>query len=332
MEMERITKDDSLEEIHTLFLQAVNDKETLFQPLDIENFRKIFLEEDENCKLVLVGKKEGKTIGFVAGNTCKGKKKGYITYIQIAAVERHKGYAEMLLHEMEQELQSINKTMEAFEIMFFNPSNLAWNIPNHEGADHPNIPGMDLQSPAHIFFKNNGYLDFAYENCYYLNLRDYSVPEAVRKLENVLKQKGIYITRYTKEQHDGFQELFDNLGNEDWRKQIMDNISCEDGGKPVLVAVKDGRICGFTGPLYVQESKRGYFAGIGVHSEYRGGTGTVLFAALCANLKEMGAEFMTLFTGENNPARGIYEKAGFRIVRSFACMRKVCYNLKITAR
>ena len=31
---------------------------------------------------------------------------------------------------------------------------------------------------------------------------------------------------------------------------------------------------------------------------------------------------MSLYTGENNPARNIYEAAGFRIARAFADMRK----------
>ena len=47
-----------------------------------------------------------------------------------------------------------------------------------------------------------------------------------------------------------------------------------------------------------------------------------MFASLCIGLKEIGAQFMTLFTGENNPARNIYEAAGFKIVKSFADMRK----------
>ena len=53
-----------------------------------------------------------------------------------------------------------------------------------------------------------------------------------------------------------------------------------------------------------------------------GGAGTALFASLCMGLKDMGAEYMTLFTGENNPARNIYRAAGFKIVRTWANMRR----------
>ena len=41
------------------------------------------------------------------------------------------------------------------------------------------------------------------------------------------------------------------------------------------------------------------------------------------SLKEQGASFMSLYTGEDNPARNIYEAAGFKIVRSWADMRKL---------
>jgi len=43
---------------------------------------------------------------------------------------------------------------------------------------------------------------------------------------------------------------------------------------------------------------------------------------LCSTLKDMGASYMTLFTGETNQARNIYEAAGFHIVRTWADMRR----------
>ena len=48
----------------------------------------------------------------------------------------------------------------------------------------------------------------------------------------------------------------------------------------------------------------------------------MLFSELCFGLRELGAGYMTLFTGENNPARRIYETAGFIIVKSWANMKK----------
>ncbi len=102
---------------------------------------------------------------------------------------------------------------------------------------------------------------------------------------------------------------------------MLANESLKDKADPVAAAIRNGKIIGFTGPLRVQESGRGYFAGIGIHSGYRGfGLGNVLFHTLCRTLKEMGASYMTLFTGETNPAGQIYSKAGFKIVKSWADM------------
>ncbi|HIX29130.1 MAG TPA: GNAT family N-acetyltransferase, partial [Candidatus Blautia stercoravium] len=82
-------------------------------------------------------------------------------------------------------------------------------------------------------------------------------------------------------------------------------------------------VCGFTGPLDVEKKGRGYFAGIAVDESVRGkGVAKILFCELCMGLKEQGASFKTLFTGEKNPARNIYEAAGFQIVKSWANMRK----------
>lgn len=84
-----------------------------------------------------------------------------------------------------------------------------------------------------------------------------------------------------------------------------------------------GRVVGFAGPVIREESGRGYFAGIGVHPEHEGhGLGSLLFYGLCEAFKEIGTDYMTLFTGSENPALRIYDKAGFRTVKRFAVMRK----------
>ncbi len=46
------------------------------------------------------------------------------------------------------------------------------------------------------------------------------------------------------------------------------------------------------------------------------------FYSLCHELKNLGAEYMTLFTGKNNPAKYIYLNAGFKVVKQFALLKK----------
>jgi GNAT superfamily N-acetyltransferase len=206
--------------------------------------------------------------------------------------------------------------------MFFNPVMIPWVVPGTD-ADHPNAPGVDVACDGYLFLKNHGYRDIVYQNSYYLPLSDYRFPADIERRIECLAEDGLRITRYNPARHRGLDELFDDLGNDEWRGIIMENLARGEDADPVLIVEHDGRACGFTGPIRVQPSGRGYFAGIGVHSDYRKrGAGKVLFAALCMELKGIGASFMTLFTGETNPARGIYEAAGFRIVRTWADMRK----------
>lgn len=182
---------------------------------------------------------------------------------------------------------------------------------------------MDVKSDSDLFFKNNGYRDIVYQNSYYRLLRDlhYS-DEAHQRLEK-LNQSDIHITSYHPTRHTGWDELFSNLNHPIWKSTIEENLASEDGGDPILIVEHEGQICGFEGPLSIEESRRGSFCGIGIRSDYRqSGAGKVLFSTLCKGLKELGAEYMTLFTGENNPARYIYESADFKIVRTWSDMRK----------
>ena len=52
------------------------------------------------------------------------------------------------------------------------------------------------------------------------------------------------------------------------------------------------------------------------------GLGTLLFYRLLQREREVGSRYMSIFTGVNNRAKEIYMKAGFRVVRTFAVMRK----------
>ena len=188
---------------------------------------------------------------------------------------------------------------------------------------HPNTPGVDVSCGAYLFFKNCGYREFALQNSYYLPLSQYEYPADMAKHKENLKEKGFTFTVYDKKEHSEMEEMLQALGNPEWQRIVLGEPALSEGGRPILVALCGKQVCGFTGPLAVEESGRGFFAGIAVDEKARGnGLAKTLFCALCYQLKEMGAEYMTLFTGENNPARNIYEAAGFSVVRSWSDMRK----------
>lgn len=307
-----------------LFNDAVSAGELLYRPFPTADaFSAFFLHrKEEGLTTVSLLREDG--AAFASGCYAAGAPKMYVTLILVRPDARRQGIGREALRALEAELARIaGPDVKTYEITFFNPMNFTWVIPGTDDHDHPNAPGVDVAGLGYIFLKNCGYRDFAYQNSYHVDLADYQFPADIQARIQRLKEQGIEITYYDPAKHSGLPELFDNLGSEDWRKQIMDNLALPGGGNPVLIVAQNGKAMGFTGPLSVQESGRGFFCGIGVHSDCRGnGAGKVLFSYLCKSLKDMGARFMTLFTGETNPARNIYEAAGFSIVRSWTDMRR----------
>lgn len=322
MEIRKLEKQDILDVV-LLWNQQQGEGGYLYESLTTIKFHQLFIETVPSLqKLNYVCLDGDEVIGFVNGCYFEGGETGYVTFVLVKKEFKHQGVGTRLLKKLESRLKSI-QTLERIELIFFNPIQLSWKVPNTMGHFHPNAPGVDVKSDAYLFFKNQGYKDVVYQNSYYRLLKGYEYTEGIEDRIQELKQKNIGITYYNPSWHYGWGELFTDLNNPLWEKTITENINREDGGDPILVVEREGRICGFTGPLKVEESMRGYFCGIGIHSDYRQyGAGKVLFAALCKGLKEMGADYMSLFTGENNPARYIYESNQFKIVRTWADMRK----------
>lgn len=246
---------------------------------------------------------------------------GYLTFVLVDEKHRRKGYGSDMLRALENYFK-VN-TKKEIQITFFNPIKLEWNIPGANGHDHPNAPGVDLDGPGYPFFKAHNYEELTREVSMYLELSQFELPQATVSKLKELKSKGIVIEYYDSKKHPcGFGELFDNLKNEHWRHDISENLKREKP-YPILVASDGGKICGFAGPIAVEPSGRGWFCGIGVDSRYRGmGIGTTLFFMLMKSFKDIGAKFSSLFTGENNPAKKMYDRAGFEVVKTWATMRK----------
>ena len=302
-----------------------------YEPLNEADLASKFLHAGPQTRLVsLVARvvsgpaAVGEVVGVASGSSKLDGPQGYITIILVRDGYRRQGLGSLLLRQLEEQLQTASEgRIKQFEVMFFNPVTLNWIVPGTDRHDHPNSPGVDVACDGYLFLKNFGYRDIAYQNSFYLPLADYTFPADIQRRIAQLAKQDIHITHYDPSRHDGLNALFDDLGNEPWREIVMANCSPDGKGDPLIIVEQGNRVCGFTGPISVQPSGRGYFAGIGVHSAYRNrGAGKALFSVLCMELKGIGARFMTLFTGETNPARNIYEAAGFKIVKTWADMRK----------
>lgn len=318
----KLLKKDSPEtkSFYDMFIRSINDHEILHEALSFDEFtRKLFAQSDTITTFNLANENQD---GFISVCIDENLKKQFITLIIVDKSKRRRGIGGELLKAAEDLMlkkQKINK----FEISFYNPINFTWVIPFRKGVTHPNFPGLDVASDAYIFFKNKGYREFAEQNSYYVDLSGYTVPSYIKNLHKKLEESGYKFTYYDADVHTGMKEMIMSFESPIWERDILKEPSIKNGGRPIIVPIHNNTVCGFTGPLDLEKSGRGYFAGIGVSGAHRGkGIAKVLFSELCVGLKKLGAGYMTLFTGENNNARNIYEAAGFKIVKTWSDLRK----------
>lgn len=321
-------EDKFIPEIVELWNTLCRD-EVLYKPLTIDGFKGKFIDNsyfDYEGTFILL--ENDIFCGFASGIYRKDylpgqtfeNTPGYITMVMVKKDKRGRGYGRLLVENVEKYLKDIGKKF--IRIEFFNPINLEWIIPGTLNHDHPNTPGVDTNSDAYGFFKKIGYIERAVEVSMYNDLGKFELSNNINRKYKKLCEEGFSIEMYDADKHKGLDSFFDNLKNEYWRKEIIDNLALE-APHPFLVAVKEGKICGFAGPLEIEESGRGRFSGIGVDPGFEGkGLGTLLFFMLCYNFKQIGAAFMSLFTGENGNARKIYGSAGFEVVRRWALFNK----------
>ncbi len=268
--------------------------------LDKEDFLKKIIEE----KIVFVSK-DMCINGFLSANLVGDR--AYVTL-----VFGNEDVQEELIKTLEETVVSIG----IFEIWFhfFNPTNLAWYPkPN---IIHPGIQGVILDSILYQILRQLGYTDNSYQQTFYQDLKEFDMSDYS------FKPSRFRIDFYDSSKHQGLTDFARKIGVKSWHDEIMYNQNLEKP-LPLLVALDENLVVGFTGPLKVESNGRGYFAGIGILEEYRkNGIGKLLFYNLCQELKNLGSKYMTFFTGTTNPARYIYLSAGFHIVETFVTMKK----------
>ena len=317
---------EGCDSVYRLFCEYA-EGEQLYKRLDRDEFEKKFFSAEKGYEKVFLCAENGDTAaGFAAGLISLGSDVSYVTAVLTAQEYRRMGLGTALLSALEAAMKTPDT--KKYEFSFYNPQSLPWIVPGTPRHDHPGYPGVDMINTGYVFMKNMGYRDYAYQNSYYHKLDSYVMPSDIAAIEERAARSGYAVTYYDKNRHYGADECMEKIGSAGWKKTVLENISTP-GAPPLLIAehIEDregmARMVGFTGPVYVQASGRGYLAGLGVDPDHRGqGLGKLLFCRLCQSLKDEGAQFMTLFTGENNRARNIYEAAGMKIVRCFSCMRK----------
>ena len=265
--------------------------------------------------------------GFAAGNTVPGSETAYLTVL----FAPDDGTRRALLSELIAAMRAENPAWKRLRWVFYNPCLLRWRLPGPGRFEHPGLPGVPEDSPLHAFLLAEGWRDFARMNVYLRPLADFRIPDGIREKIEENAAAGLAVRLWDPASDGSFAPLTDALGSDDWRRTLAAN-EASPAPLPVMIAADEraearakngGRafVCGFAGPMRRTENGRGWFAGIGIHPDYRRrGLGAALFASLCEGLRALGADYMTLFTGSDGPAHRIYEAAGFEVRRTVCAM------------
>ena len=312
--------------ILALWNGCVEREEVLYRPL-----KEAYLEEKflgfEGTQM-FVCEKDGVTVGFLAGcrqvsflpGQTEENTPAYLSVIMVAPEARNQGVGSALLEKFEQHFAAMGKKI--FAVSSICPINLDWVIPGTPGHEHNNMPGMDESCLGYEFLKKRGYGVYVREVAMYLNLADYEKKPEVEERRAQLAAQGVRAGLYDVSEKAEFDGMCDRVGSEYWR-QVLREETAKENPRPILAAVADGHIVGFTGPVDRQENGRGWFTGICTDPLYeKRGIAGVLFNDLMVEFIKAGAAYSTLFTGTENHAQRLYLKTGFRPARYFAIMKK----------
>ena len=328
--------------------------EVLYLPMTESGFRKTFLEgagRDPGC--LLTAESDGAVCGFIHGVPplsfpLARPGEAFVTVLMVDPAHRGQGVGTALFHSLSGLLSGLGA--QTIRISNWNPVDLGWRIPGTPGHDHNNAPGLDLDCAGAGFFIRLGFTVRVTEIAMYLNLSDYTPLPDLEARRAKLRSEGIDTGVYHPEWDCDYDTLCDHVNSDYWRDVLSTEIAAwkaekpnpdprfhpdglpPAGPRPLITATTNGRIVGFTGPVDLQRSGRGWFTGICTDPDFeRRGIATILFHLLMQAFIEEGAAFSTLFTGETNHAQKIYLGAGFRIVRRFGLMERAIQGNTDTA-
>lgn len=301
-----------------------------YKPLELNTFINVFTKDpDFSYEGVFVAYNKDELIGYVMGFIRSAYAQnpdnpGCLNSIVVKKNYRKQGIGSTLLRKIEDYFKGNGRNyVQAYNYL---PLCYEWYVPNFDKHNHPCAPAIRVNSEEYFFLLHHGYAAVGFEDAFHLPLSEYQLSDTIKEILKCNEDDGITIEFYNPSKHYGIDEFYDDIKAPEFEKVIRSNLSL-DNPYPFLVIVKNNKIVGWTGALWNEPSGRGHFDGIIISKAIRGrGLGKALFATLAHKSKENGAEFMTFYTGLNNHARYIYMGAGFKIVQTYALMKKKINN------
>lgn len=316
-----IANKSDLKDMNELWNEVVN-LDGFYKPYTYSQYEKKMLENpDFDFNNVILALDNEKLVGFsILINSNRNKDNAFLNALVVKKEYQNQGIGANLLKLTEEKAKELNK--KKLIATGFLPSCYEWYIPKTDKHDHPCAPGVSINSQIYLFLLHHGYKTYGYCDAFHLALSDYTISSKIKEILENNEKEGITIELYDKNKHTGLEEFYKDINIYDFEKVIRENLALEKP-YPFLVISQKGKIKGWTGAMWNEESGRGHFDGIAISPSLRGkGLGKALFSSLALYSKENGAKFMTFYTGLTNYARYIYMGAGFKIVQSFCSLEK----------
>ena len=293
MEIRALTQQDTKAAV--ALMQLLSDRgEILYKPVTEEDFNTRFFGE---CRWGFGAFEADELIGFVhaAAKTSFLNKENaantplYLTMILVHPDYRRKGVGTALIDRIKALRTELGKPN--ITVTDMNPVRLTWLIPGANGHDHNNAPGVYENGMGYPFLQKQGFEARMHEVAMYVDLSTYKWNPALDDIIETLKADGIYVGLWKPGMGEEYDGMCDRVGSEYWRNVLKQEIAAwheerpnsdpdlwvdgikPEGPRPILVAMKDEHIIGFTGPVGRQQSGRGWFTGICVDPNYGAGAG-----------------------------------------------------------
>ena len=326
MQIRNFTRED-IKDVTALWNETVKERDFYYSFSEEELTSILFNNRSFDEEGAFVALADDKIVGFAVGfvrveDRDDENKPGYFNTIVVHPHYQRQYIGTALFEHVLAYFKQMKR--HAIRSVYLSPVNYPWYIPESNHHNHPGAPAIPINSPEYFFLISQGFDIQGQIDGFHLPLAKFEMPKEVLKVIEDNKKQGRTCEVYDETKHQGIEEFCQTIevDNPGFARAIRYNLNREKP-YPFLIINNNGKVAGWTGPMYTESTGRGHLDGITVDPNVRGGgLGKMLFCTLCDYSKKQGSSFMTFFTGLENPARRIYLFAGFRVAQSFAIMRK----------
>jgi len=185
------------------------------------------------------------------------------------------------------------------------------------------VPGIDKENYANgvKLFEKFGFREYIEAIAMDAPISRFTISEKVKEKENRLKQEGIEIRPYKRDDLLGYLafqgEVMPGPWLEDARRNLIDLSRGLFENDSIFIATDRGKIIGFC------QYEGSHFGPFGVSDQYQGrGIGSVLLAKTLYQMRIKGYHCAWVLWTGMRAAEGVYGRLGFTITRKFAIMKK----------